>query len=410
MKNSFLSKISKVLSGNIAAQGLQFIAITFVARNYSPDEFAYISILLAFYTLSFQFIDLGISASYIKYCSFNELNSENTSDLFYTITLFRVLVYFAYCILFYFISDHVSEFIFNDTRMSEMLMIITLMLVINTLFLHIQSYLQLNNRFSSYSFLLVSVSVIKVSIVLSMIYADFNYKLLIFAFIVPYSISIFVLVKVMDIKSKFEPAYIKGIMKYGFKIFLVGILSNSWVRLELFLLQKYGVTSDVAYYNAAFVLVSVIPIISYSMFTVILPNAKHYLDNNTDLLKIKFEYIVMLMILMMLSILVAPFAIEIIYGHEYSRSVLVMQILLPTSILSLVFMPLISVIYMRHLEFRLLQILLLSIFIDIVSNAILIPEYGIVGASISASISKLAYYFLMFKIIRNSYKRSPEVS
>ncbi len=63
IKSRTIQDLLKVLSGNVAAQGLGFLTIVLISRDLGPSQYGIFSLLLAIFTISVQISDFGISTS-----------------------------------------------------------------------------------------------------------------------------------------------------------------------------------------------------------------------------------------------------------------------------------------------------------------------------------------------------------
>lgn len=206
--------------------------------------------------------------------------------------------------------------------------------------------------------------------------------------------------------------HIKPIMIF----FAMSCATTVYTNLDTVMLGFIKTDEDVGYYNAAVKIKGVLVSIITSLGAVLLPRASYYIEHG---LKREFEEItkkainfvcVAALPMMVYFILYAKEGIYFLSGDTYGGSILPMQILMPT----LFFIGLTNIMGIQVMvplgkEKWVLYSVTLGAVVDMVVNAVLIPDMASSGAAIGTLIAEaavLVYQYwklksLMFGILGN---------
>jgi O-antigen/teichoic acid export membrane protein len=107
----------------------------------------------------------------------------------------------------------------------------------------------------------------------------------------------------------------------------------------------------------------------------------------------------------LIVVFLAPYLIPLIFGDQYSGSILPFQILIFYSVTFAFSIQISSFLDYRGLARKRVKNLILIIFLNLLLNFLLIPRYGAVGAAIGTSVSYLPYVILNYFEVKQEFKK-----
>lgn len=172
-----------------------------------------------------------------------------------------------------------------------------------------------------------------------------------------------------------------------------------------------GVTEN-GYYSAAVKIKIVLVSVVTSLGTVLLPRASYYIENglNDEFKRISNKAInfvfVIAVPMMIYFIIFAPESIFFLAGDAYSKSILPMQIIMPT----LLFIGLTNIMGLQMLvpmgkEKYVMSSEIVGAVVDLILNAYLIPIFGASGAAIGTVVAEFAVWIVQFLCLRDYIKQ-----
>ena len=172
-----------------------------------------------------------------------------------------------------------------------------------------------------------------------------------------------------------------------------------------------GVTEN-GYYSAAVKIKTVLVSVVTSLGTVLLPRASYYIENglNDEFKRISNKAInfvfVIAVPMMIYFIIFAPESIFFLAGDAYSKSILPMQIIMPT----LLFIGLTNIMGLQMLvpmgkEKYVMSSEIVGAVVDLILNASLIPIFGASGAAIGTVVAEFAVWIVQFLCLRDYIKQ-----
>ncbi len=172
-----------------------------------------------------------------------------------------------------------------------------------------------------------------------------------------------------------------------------------------------GVTEN-GYYSAGVKIKIVLVSVVTSLGTVLLPRASYYIENglNDEFKRISNKAInfvfVIAVPMMIYFIIFAPESIFFLAGDAYSKSILPMQIIMPT----LLFIGLTNIMGLQMLvpmgkEKYVMSSEIVGAVVDLILNASLIPIFGASGAAIGTVVAEFAVWIVQFLCLRDYIKQ-----
>lgn len=204
----------------------------------------------------------------------------------------------------------------------------------------------------------------------------------------------------------FDLGYWKKILRNAFPLGLAYLVVSLYAGIDTVFLAKLAGEKSVGYYNAAYKFVFQAVFIPIAFTNSIFPFMSEYWINNKEKLNVLFQkaYDFMVIIAIPLAVVVtiiAPKLILLIYGKEYTPSILALQILIWG--VAVMFQSVIFGYMMVALNEQRKSIIIniWGLIVNISLNLILIPLYTFIGASIATVITEIAVIVPTIIIIQN---------
>lgn len=385
-KNTFWLTVSQ-----IAVRLLKLVLVIYVARKLSIADYGKFNWALSFVTLFTVLADLGINSISIREFAQDQNNEKHIADLFGL----KMFLGIAVCLLIIFYSS----FFVQDFAIRIMFWILATYAVIiafDGLFL---SFFQAREKMeyiawadiiqgaSTVIFGLFFVFKWNTSIALSWAYL-FSAILYTLFFIIAFKIC----------KQKFKIAFDFKIwfkfLKMSWPLAMAGIFGVIYTSTDSVMLGWFSQFEAVAFYNAAqkFIWIAVIPAgLIYSSF---FPAINKIIDQEKERFQkawsFQLEIMFAIAIPMVVGILVlAPKIIEFGFGSNYFPAIGALKMLTAVLFLSYLSHPFNQLLVSFHRQKYLFWISCSTAILNMILNAILIPQYSFYGAGIAT----IASYF-----------------
>ncbi len=190
---------------------------------------------------------------------------------------------------------------------------------------------------------------------------------------------------------------IKNISSFNLWAFLATILAITSDRLEIFMIHQFHTPNDVAVYGTALQLFSGFVIILSTLNSLVYPKLASQIDQ-PEFKKTLYKSILIGMtmgVILSPGFFLAEPILNLLFQNKYQESILVFKILYPNYLLQLVFAPMgIALFAMgkpQILAILAFLRLLFGYFLDIQ----LIPEFGVIGASISFFLGQVISWLVL---------------
>ncbi|MDF2946811.1 MAG: hypothetical protein K0S51_1490 [Bacillales bacterium] len=395
-KNSLITLLRQVIS---ILLGLVFSII--IARVLGPENQGKYSLIILVPTIIITFMNLGIGMSTAFYVSKKEIEVQRAVSInLFLGTILAVLGFIGGAFFIYFWGKHFID----DVNMSMLLLaLVSLPFLFFTNFLQpvfqgIQDFVTFNKVL-----LIQQLSNLLLFVILALIFSD---KLLvaIFAFLISFLISNFYIL--LSLKSKkllnFSWNHIrkKDIMSlsiYGIKAHLSNIITFLNYRLDMFLLGYFLSPLYVGYYSVAVSISEKLSVFSQAISAVLLPSISASSSNENrnkltaTIVRLLFHFLLIVIIILYATI---SFLINILFGEEYSNSIILIMILLP-GLFALSLERILSndLAGRGKIEYN-LYVSIFNVILNVLLNLALIPKIGVTAAAISSSITYVLSFFI----------------
>ena len=222
---------------------------------------------------------------------------------------------------------------------------------------------------------------------------------------------LFSLIYVRKYFEKLEPVFsiieVKKSVKFGLPITFHLFASMSLTYLDRFILLKYVTMDEIGLYTIGYTVYSVFSVVLAAFNQSYQPNfigiMKSGIDVKETVRRIFFIWNVLCLIILLSLNLFLNRIILLIIGAEYSRIVLMMPWLIAGFYSQGLYYFFTSILFYNKKTYILPLLTIVSLLINIVANIILIPIYGITGASMATFVAYLCLAILAFIVSRKVF-------
>jgi len=230
---------------SIAGQGIIFIVGIILARLLSPKEFGLIGMLTIFIAISQSFIDSGFRQALIR--------KQNCTEVDYsTVFYFSIAVSVLFYGLLFICANSIANF-FNEPILKEMIRVLGLGLIINSLTIIQSTILTKHLDFKLQAKISVISSIISGSISIYMAYTGWGVWSLVALTLLKFSIGSFLL----WFWSKWKPIRhfsvesFKELFSFGSKLLVSGLIDTIYRNVYYLIIGKYFSAAELGYYTRA---------------------------------------------------------------------------------------------------------------------------------------------------------------
>lgn len=240
---SFVNNLFWKFLERCGSQGVSILVSILLARLIEPSAFGIMSLIYVFTSIMTVFVDSGMGVALIQKKNADELDF---SSVFYFNVLFGVVLY----LIMFILAPLIATF-YEMPEMTKLLRVASLILVISGLRNVQQAYVSRKMIFKKFFYATLGGVVISAIIAICMAYYGFGVWALVVQSLLNIGISTLFLWFAVDWRPKnlFSLNRLKGLISYGWKLLLSGLLEAIYNDLRVLIIGKMYTSSDLAYYN-----------------------------------------------------------------------------------------------------------------------------------------------------------------
>jgi O-antigen/teichoic acid export membrane protein len=399
IKNSFITftrQISNIVIG--------MLLLSVLGKFLGDKGFGDYTLLTLFPTVLLTFLTLGVNTSTIYFVSRKEVDLNtvfNNNIIIGTLLSIISILVGLIAVLFF------SEQLFNDTPIS---LVYLSLLSVPFLFLreYFQTVFQGLQDFKAFNTLMVQnqLSILSFAVIF-VILLDFGLRGALSAFILGNAITvitmIFKLIRHHSVSFKwnsFSWDYFRKSVNYGLKAHVSNFASFLNYRTVVFILGYFSTGSAVGRYSAAMNLGERISIFATSFSSVLYPkisSTNSEADRNRVTSIVSRNVFLITILMAMVAFVLSDFIVYTIFNKSYTETPLLLKIMLPGFALLAVEKVLSNDIAGRGRPELNMWLSIYNVVFNVILNLFMVPEFGVVGAAISTTIT---YFFsFILKII-----------
>ena len=206
-----------------------------------------------------------------------------------------------------------------------------------------------------------------------------------------------------NVKARDYKRHLKPIMVF----FAMTIATTIYTSIDTIMIKFMQSKLEVGYYDAAIKVKTVLVTFITSLGAVILPRSSYYVENDkmndfNILINKSINFVlIMSLSLMVYFIIFANETIMVLSGNLYSKSVFPMQVIMPTLLfIGLSNLTGIQVLIPLNKEKYVLYSEILGAIVNVLTNCLLIPRLGIVGAAVGTTLAEFTVLLYQIACIR----------
>ncbi len=393
---------ASIAVGQVVSYLLDFFFMMLIARYLGAEGFGILSFALAFTTIFIVFTDLGLQQLIIREVARDKslttkylgnivviklILGMGTSGLIaltinllgypqQTITVVYLvglsLVFNAFTLMFYSIFQAYERIEFTSVG-----------LVLNAALRLGGALFGTSQGFSVVGFALLYP-------IASMVVLGYSFAVSLWKFAIPK----------VEIDFSFWRSTLKEALPFG----LAAVFVTIYFYISMVMLSLMKGDAAVGWYNAAYKLVYLLLFIPGAYFASIYPLMSQYFVSSAESLRIMYQRSSRYMLMLALPIaagttLLAGRIILLIFGAQYTPSIIVLQVLVWAILFSFMTQTPVFVLYSINRQRTYTIVTLLSMILNILLNLILIPRLSYIGASITTVATEfLGFTFLFYYV------------
>jgi O-antigen/teichoic acid export membrane protein len=375
-------------AANIVSSLFGITLFIYLARVLGPDSFGYISYALTIAFFLANFVDMGLSTYGIREIA---KNASRVSDYASEIVSFRFLmasILFFLLIIATLLSTHL--FILKMVIIASSLMLFTFALATEWVFQGIEKM-----RMVLISFFVTSALQLTLTYLFVKSPADlFKAPVIYFAATIPI---LLIYLKILNFRVLLRIDDIKKMMAYlssALVIWSISIFAQVYNGLDVFILGLFRPIQEVGYFTIARRVIGSFIFFMIFLTNAVLPKLSYASCNDSVLFRAttrKFFKLAALATLFVLvpSILLSKKIIILAVGNEYLPAVAPLNIMIVGLVFVLFNLPFSTGLIACGREKDVMIQTAASAVLSLLLNFIIIPRYGIIGASVSFTIVEI---------------------
>lgn len=384
-------------AANIVSSLFGMILFIYLARVLGPDSFGYLSYALTITFFLANFVDMGLSTYGIREIA---KNTARVSDYVSEIASFRFLiagVLFFLLIIVTVLSSH--SFILKAVIIASALMLFNFALATEWAFQGVERMRMVLISFAVTSFLQLGLTCLFVKKPADLLRAPVIYFLatLPIVFIYLRFLNFRALLKTDDLKKMFS--YLSS----SLVIWSISIFAQVYNGLDIFILGLFRPIQEVGYFTIARRVIGAFILFMVFLTNGVLPRLSHAFCNDPVLFKATTRRFLRLgafltIFLLLPSIFLCEKIVILTVGKEYIPAVLPLNIMIVGLVFVLFNLPYSTGLIACGMEKDVMIQTAASAALSLLLNFIIIPRYGIIGASISFTIVEIFAFAWIFWI------------
>ncbi|CAG0999537.1 Stage V sporulation protein B [Methanosarcinales archaeon] len=386
---TFLASLINMLFG--------FIITILLGRFLGPEDLGLYKITFTLYGIIILFAMIGIPAAMVKYVAEFKEDRNKINQIVSSGIITSLFLGVGFVPLVYFLSDILAK-IYNMPELSGLLKIMSFIFPFALVSGTLNGLLNGLREMKKIAEIVIIQSILMIFVTVPLIYYGFGVTGALIGVVLSSICSCLVLIYVS--KKYFEITlydYVKTtkmMLQFGFKVFATGLIGDVNNRVDIILIGFFLASTDIGYYAVAVNLSSFFWLIPSSIQRITYPATSAYWSENNhialnNMLNKSMKYCTIILVLTGLGVgFFAQDIITIIFKKEFVSSTLPLQILLiGTVIRGSIIIPIGSSFAGIGRPGIDLKIIAIIAIINLILDIILIPQIGIAGAAIAATIS-----------------------
>lgn len=388
---------------SIAQKVISFVYFTLIARNIGAEGTGKYFFALAFTTVFVVFVDLGLTNVLVR-----EASKVKQKIQAYFSTVLSVKIFLG--IVSYIGAVVVINLMGYPVETKHLVYLSGVTMLFDSLHLTLYGVLRAIGDLKYEAIGIVGSQLLTLSMGSIFLFLGYPIIFLILAFTIPSFLNVCYVTVILYKKYKINltPHYDKVIFRYIGKIAipfaLAAVFARVYSYMDSILLSKLAGDIAVGWYSIPYKITYAFQFVPLALMAVLYPRFSEYFVHNKKRLAYVFERGIkyLLIIVFPIAIGIGILSQDIIltfFTGEYINSIIPLQILLAGLVFSYISFPIGAFLNACNRQVTQTTIVGLVMVINIILNVLLIPVYGVAGASITALVGNVLLTVLGYSII-----------
>jgi len=411
IKNIFFSNITtkQTIFKNIVWSAIQVAAtrflglvlLVYVARILGATEYGKLSFAMAFVSIFIIFHEFGLSNIITREFSQDDKKKEEFHSII-SLKIILGLITFILILLG-------SIFITQDPEIKKTILILALFSITNSFISIFYSIFQARQHMEYESWAEILQIVLGTVLGFLIIFKfpsviNLSYTYLFAAFVTLIFVLIFFHFKIFPLKISWEKSIWKKFFMMAWPLALAASFSTLYNYTDSVMMGHWGMIAETGWYDAAYKIswtaFIFIGLITSSFYPVLSESFRTSKERLQKVWNYEIEIIITLVPLLITGgVILAPKIIDFVYGASFSPSILVFQILIISTGISLIYTTLKDMLIVSHLQQKFFLAIMTGAIINIITNWIFIPRYGPYGAAATTLATNFIILIMLYKFI-----------
>ncbi len=377
---------------------MAFVYIALIARNVGPELVGKYFFALSFTAIFSIFIDAGLSPVLIREVA---KYKEKAREYFNNITTLK-LSFALITLLAIFIIINLLNY---DEFTKNLVYIASIAMLFDSFSLTFYALLRSYQILKFEAFGIIAYQILTVALGGVILFTTKSIAMLIgvlvFSSILNTLYSFYLARKVSGVKFKLtlNKKFSRLVLFASFPFLLAGVFNRVYTHIDTILLSKLAGDAYVGWYGVANKLVFALQFIPSAFVASIYPAMSNYFEHSKEKLKSTFERSIIYLMTIAVPICFGTIALsgEIIttlYGEDFLRSILPLNLLMVSLIFVFLYFPVGSLLNASNRQKRNTANMGIAMVINVVLNIILIPKINLAGAAIASIVSQAVMLIL----------------
>lgn len=402
MKNGFLKNFMIIGSGTFISMFIGFITTPIITRAVDPNAYGEYSVFILYSSIAVMVLYLGMDQSLVRFFYDEDSMEYKHSLLYKCIKVPLLLCLMAFLISLIILKTNLWSFELGNT-VFFLLCVYTFVQVIYRFSLLL---VRLQYKSKIYSALGIINKVVYVTLALAFLYFGkiSDSILLILALTIAAIICLIVSI-VCEKEIWYGKNYasnkctidVLSLVKYAFPyVFSMGI-TILFQTADKLALNAFGSYSDVGIYSSTMTLVNVFAIVQTSFNTLWAPMAVEHYNKEPEDRSLYYkgnQIITVVMFFIGLTLILFKDIFALLLGEKYREAAYILPFLIFNPIMYTISETTVNgLVFMKKSKYQVV-VAIGACIVNIIGNAILVPELGCRGAAISTGLSYIVFFTL----------------
>lgn len=409
MENSkqFIKSLAGFSLGPLGAAALQFISVPIQTWLVAPAELGKAAMYTMAFSLTSLFLNLGMDQAYMR-----EYHAEqNKKNLLWNSFLVPFLFSLLLMVIYLFFFEPISMLLFGSIE-KYIIKILAFSLPFSVIFKFNTLILRMKENSKAYSLVQISHQLFSVGFtIIILLFFNRSFKGIIqaqfFALILIGALSTLINLNEWKYRIKLDRKLLKKLASFGLPLMPASLIFWILNSMDKVALRTWGTFEDIGMYSAASKIVGVAIVIQSAFTTFWIPTMYRWNENNVALrnYEIVSNKLNSLLTLVFAVVVLFREQIVMILSPEYRKAAIVVPFLMIYPVVSTLSETTSMGITFSRKSYFAIVVSSVSAGLNILGNILLVPKFGVLGASISTGISYIAYFWSRTLISRVLWKK-----